>query len=372
MEFGLATLCSVPRYRYARDPDAEHTAIINDMNYIIAADRLGYKYGQITEHHFLDEYSHMSAPEVCLGYLAHATCNIHLLAGIFSPMPHINHPARLAERATMLDHLSGGRVEIATGRGAGSFETLAFMSNLQGMDETRPVWEDVVPEIPKMWTQDTYEGHASKYWNLPARRILPRPWKAPHPPLWYAAGNVSSWEAAGRKGLGVLGFSIDNLKIAEKAVKAYKAAVKNAEPIGSYTNDYLMAVVFCAVSYDRERAFSWMMGPEYAYNVSQMYRYHDTFPRAPGVPKWPEVLAPFSREAVREMQKGGTVVGTPEDAVAVFKQWQEVGVDGVLVSCPPDHLAATETLELIGRHVIPEIDKDPVHRTERFRDGARR
>jgi len=371
MEFGIATLCSVPNYRHERDNDAEHSAIMNDMNYIITADRLGYKYGQITEHHFLEEYSHMSAPEVCLGYLAHATTRIHLLAGIFSPMPHINHPARLAERAAMLDHLSGGRVEIATGRGAGSYETLAFMSNLQNMDETKAVWEDVVPEIPKMWTQDTYEGHASKYWNLPARRILPRPWASPHPPMWYAAGNVSSWEAAGRKGLGVLGFSIDNLKSAAKAVKAYKTAVKDAQPIGAYTNDYLMAVVFCAVSYEREKAFGWMTGPEYAYNVSQMYRYHNTFPRPAGIPEWPQLLTSMPREAIFEMQRNGSAIGTPEDALKAFKMWEEVGVDGVLVTCPPDHFAAVETIELIGRHVAPAIDKDPVHRTTRFRESLR-
>lgn len=370
MEFGLATLCSVPQAQRARNPDAEHDAILNDMSYIIAADRLGYKYGQLTEHHFLDEYSHMSAPEVCLGYLAHATNRIHLLAGIFSPMPHINHPARLAERAAMLDHLSGGRIEIATGRGAGSFETLAFMSNLQGMDETKAVWEDVVPEIPKMWTQQTYEGHSSKYWSLPSRKVLPRPWRAPHPPMWYAAGNVASWEVAGRKGLGVLGFSIDNLRTAEKAVKAYKTAVKSAEPIGSYTNDYLMAVVFCAVSHDRDEAFGWMTGPEYAYNISLMYRYHDTFPRAAGVPPWPQVLPPLPREAIYEMQKNGTVVGTPEDALQTFRMWEEVGVDGVLVTCPPDHLAALQTLELIGKYVVPKIDTDALHRTSRLRSGA--
>ena len=212
MEFGLSTLCAVPNYLLENDKNAEHSAIMNDMNYIVAADKQGYKYGQITEHHFLNEYSHMSSPEACLGYLACATDRIHLLAGIFSPMPTINHPARLAERAAMLDHLSDGRIEIATGRGAGSYETLAYMSDLEDMNETKTVWEDVVPEIPKMWTQDTYEGYASKYWNLPARSILPRPWKRPHPPLWYAAGNMSSWETAGRKGLGVLGFSIDKSK----------------------------------------------------------------------------------------------------------------------------------------------------------------
>lgn len=370
MELGISTQATVPCFRYETDPDAEHTAIMNDMNYAIMADRAGFKYVQLPEHHFLEEFSHMSSPEVALGYLAHATRSIHLLAGIFSPMPKINHPARLAERVAMLDHLSNGRIEFGTGRGAGGFETLAFMSDLESMNETKLVWEDVIGEFAKMWTQDVYEGHQSKYWSLPPRKVLPRPWKAPHPPMWYAAGNVSSWEAAARKGLGVLGFSIDTLDVAEKAVHAYKSAIGEARPVGAYTNDYLMAVTFASVSYDREKAEGAVTTRDYSYNISQMYRFHDTFPRAPGIPEWPQVLPPMPKEIVGGMRQGGAAIGTPEDALQAFRLWEKVGVDGVLVSLPSNHYAAMETIELLGRHVIPEIDKDRAHRTDRFRGAA--
>src|SRR5690606_7899025 len=128
-----------------------------------------------------------------------------------------------------------------------------------------------IPEFAKMWTQDVYEGHHSKYWSFPARKILPRPWKAPHPPMWYAAGNVSSWAQAGRKGLGVIGFSIDNFDMAKAAVKAYKSAIREAEPVGAYVNDYLMAVVHASVSHDRDKAIDWMAGHEHVHHITQMY-----------------------------------------------------------------------------------------------------
>ena len=132
-----------------------------------------------------------------------------------------------------------------------------------------------------------------------------------------------------------------------------------------------MAVVFSSVSYDREKAISALTGKEYAYQVSQMYRYHNTFPRPDGIPQWPELLPPMPREAIESMRENGSAIGTPEDALKTFKRWEEVGVDGVLVTPPPNHYAALETLELVSRHVIPEIDKDPTHRTSHFRANAK-
>src|SRR5262245_14214129 len=120
MEFGIFIQGFVPGYRREADPDAEHTALLQDIECVIAADKAGFKYVWATEHHFLDEYSHLSANDAVLGYLAHATERIHLGSGIFNPLPQVNHPAKVAERVAMLDHLSGGRFEFGTGRGAGT------------------------------------------------------------------------------------------------------------------------------------------------------------------------------------------------------------------------------------------------------------
>ena len=130
----------------------------------------------------------------------------------------------------MLDHLSNGRFEFGTGRGAGSHEILGFLPDMADLTGTREIWEDVIGEFPKMWMQDTYEGYDGKFWSLPPRKILPKPYKKPHPPMWYAAGNTSSYEMAARKGLGVLGFSVGDLEGAEKAVRSYKSAITEAEP----------------------------------------------------------------------------------------------------------------------------------------------
>src|SRR5437764_7856182 len=127
MEFGIFVQGYTPQFRRDEDPDAEHHALMNELELVKAADKAGFKYVWVVEHHFLDEYSHLSANDVVLGWLAHATERIHIGSGIFNPLPQVNHPAKVAERVAMLDHISGGRVEFGTGRGAGSHEILGFL-----------------------------------------------------------------------------------------------------------------------------------------------------------------------------------------------------------------------------------------------------
>src|SRR5579862_6982625 len=207
MELGLFIQMFTPQFRRDVDPDAEHHALMRELELVQAADRAGFKYVWVVEHHFLDEYSHLSANDVVLGYLAHATERIHLGSGIFNPLPQVNHPAKVAERVAMLDHLSDGRFEFGTGRGAGSHEILGFLDHegITDTSATKGIWEDVIGEFAKMWLEDTYQGYQGEYWSLPPRKVLPKPWRKPHPAMWYAAGNTSSYEMAAHKGLGVLG-----------------------------------------------------------------------------------------------------------------------------------------------------------------------
>src|SRR2546423_6291347 len=220
MEFGIFVQGYTPQFRRDKDPDAEHHALMNEIELVQAADKAGFKYVWVTEHHFLDEYSHLSANEVVMGYLAHSTKRIHLGSGIFNPLPMVNHPAKVAEKVAMLDHLSGGRFEFGTGRGAGSHEILGFLPGMKDLTGTREIWEDVIREFAKMWTQDEGEGYPGQFWSLPPRKILPKPWKKPHPAMWYACGNTPSYEMAGRRGLGVLGFSGGTLSDLEPVLKA--------------------------------------------------------------------------------------------------------------------------------------------------------
>ena len=93
MEFGVFIQNYNPGFRRDNEPDSEHHVIMEELEYVIAADKAGFKYVLVPEHHFLDEYSHLSANDVVAGYLAHATKRLHIGSGIFNPLPQVNHPA---------------------------------------------------------------------------------------------------------------------------------------------------------------------------------------------------------------------------------------------------------------------------------------
>ena len=371
MELGIFVQNYVPKFRREREPDAEHHVIMDELELVAAADRAGFKYVWLTEHHFLDEYSHLSANDVVAGYLAHSTQRIHIGSGIFNPLPQVNHPAKVAERVAMLDHISEGRFEFGTGRGAGSHEILGFLPGMTDLTGTREIWEDVIGEFKTMWLEEEYPGYQGKFWSLPPRKILPKPWKKLHPAMWYAAGNTTSYAMAASKGLGVLGFSIGDLAALESVLHAYKSEIANAEPVGAFVNDNVMVTTTAFVADDAGTARQRALDSSLTYLQSNVFRYHDTFPHPPEVPNWPELLPDLTPEMLDFMVGGGLVCGDPDQALEQCRRWESAGADqlvfGVGMATQSQQL---ETIRLLGEHVIPKIDTDPVHSTTRYREAA--
>ena len=374
MEFGVFIQGYVPQFRREGDPEAEHKALMEELELVIAADKAGFKYVWLTEHHFLDEYSHLSANDAVAGYLASATERIHIGSGIFNPLPQVNHPAKVAERVAMLDHLSGGRFEFGTGRGAGSHEILGFLhrEGITDTSATKEIWEDVIGEFAKMWTQETYEGYEGKFWSLPPRKVLPKPWGKGHPAMWYAAGNTTSYAMAARKGLGVLGFSVGELAELAPVLEAYKKEIVNAEPVGTFVNDNIMVTSGAFVAETTEEAVDAIMRSSMTYLQSNVFRYHDTFPRPEWVPPWPQTIPmPPIEEAQAMIGQPGAVMGNPDQALKGAQAWADAGADQLVFGLGSAERADDlKMIELLGEHVIPKIDTDPVHRTTRLREAA--
>jgi alkanesulfonate monooxygenase SsuD/methylene tetrahydromethanopterin reductase-like flavin-dependent oxidoreductase (luciferase family) len=374
MEFGIFIQGYAPKFVQDADPDYEHNVMFKELEIVKAADRAGFKYVWLTEHHFLDEYSHLASNDVMAGYLAACTDRIHIGSGIFNPLPQVNHPAKVAERVATLDHLTNGRFEFGTGRGAGSHEILGFLhhAGVTDTNQTKEIWEDVIREFPKMWTQDTYEGYEGKYWSLPPRKILPRVYKKPHPAMWYAAGNPPSYEMAARYGLGILGFSVQSIDDLAKLLDNYKKTIPNAEPIGAFVNDNIMVTSAATVREDSDEAARAFVAGRQNYLVSNVYRYHDTFPHPDNIPTWPDLIPDITyEEAKMAIGFPGVIMGNPDQALKACQDWESAGADQLVFGVGPESLESTlETIRLLGEHVIPKLDTDPVHRTTRFRDAA--
>jgi alkanesulfonate monooxygenase SsuD/methylene tetrahydromethanopterin reductase-like flavin-dependent oxidoreductase (luciferase family) len=368
VEFGLFnSACVLPQF----DGD-EHRRIMDEVAIVQAAERVGFKYTWATEHHFLTEYSHLSANEVFLGYLAAATSMIHLGSGIFNITPPVNHPARIAERVALLDHLSEGRFEFGMGRGSSTTEQKGF--GIAEPDITRDMFDEVVGEFRKMWAPGEYPGFDGRFFSMPARNVLPKPYSAPHPPMWVAAGNPSTFEKAARMGLGVLCFTIGGPESVKPLVELYKKEIEHADPVGEFVNDNVMVTTQLLCLEDGQRARHLGANLGMGYHRSLLLRYLDTFPRPAGVPEWPALLPDPTQEQIdAAIANGDTPYGTPDEVTRAIERYADAGVDQVvfgLLSSTMDRELAFETIETFGKHVLPTFDKDPAHRTTQQRTAA--
>ena len=158
MEFGIFHSGHVP---VGTD---EHERLLDEVTIAETADRSGFKYGWFTEHHFLREYSHISANEVVMPHILARTERIRVASGIINVTPPVNHPARIAERVAMMDHLSGGRFDFGTGRGSSTTEQAGF--GITDPDLTKEMYDEVMPEFRKMWGQDSY-SFDGRFFSMP-------------------------------------------------------------------------------------------------------------------------------------------------------------------------------------------------------------
>jgi alkanesulfonate monooxygenase SsuD/methylene tetrahydromethanopterin reductase-like flavin-dependent oxidoreductase (luciferase family) len=371
LEFGLFMGGYVPQSMRDTNPDAEHDRIMSELRLCEVGDQHNWKYAWFTEHHFLTEYSHISANEILMPYLAGRTERIHVGSGIINITPPVNHPARVAERVAMLDHVSGGRFEFGTGRGSSSTEQRGF--GIEDPELTKDMFDEAISEFRKMWADDTY-AFDGKFFSLPERNVLPKPYVKPHPPMWVAAGNPGTFEKAAQMGLGVLCFTGGSPQKMAPLVELYKKNIVNADPVGEYVNDNVAITTSFMCLEDRNEARELMTRSGNGRQQSLVFRYLDTFPKPPWVPEWPELIPDPTLEQIEAgWQSGASVVGTPDDCAAALQKWADIGVDQLIMgpsgSVYP-HELLERTVKLFGDEVIPRFDTDPEHSTSRYRREA--
>jgi alkanesulfonate monooxygenase SsuD/methylene tetrahydromethanopterin reductase-like flavin-dependent oxidoreductase (luciferase family) len=171
-------------------PERERQCILDCVSQAVLGEQVGFDRVWAVEHHALRWYAHMSAPEIFLTYIAAKTSTIRIGHGVVCMPFQYNHPVRVAERAAMLDILSGGRLDLGAGRGAPAPEMSLFGVEA---DRTPAEVEEALRIIANVWREDTFEWHGlldiDPHPVLPSRsrsRTLPCSW----PPR---SRTASSW-----------------------------------------------------------------------------------------------------------------------------------------------------------------------------------
>jgi len=131
-----------------------------------------------------------------LAILARVTKRARLLI-LGNPIAHRRDPVRVAEEMAMVDVISRGRLECGFVRGV-PYEVWCANSN-PGRSNER-MWE-AHDLILKAWTSHdgpfSFEGEFFHHRNV---NIWPRPYQAPHPPIWISSTSPGGSEQVGEKG----------------------------------------------------------------------------------------------------------------------------------------------------------------------------
>jgi alkanesulfonate monooxygenase SsuD/methylene tetrahydromethanopterin reductase-like flavin-dependent oxidoreductase (luciferase family) len=356
MKFGIFYEHQLPRPWGA---DSEYRLLQDSLTQIELADRLSYDYAWEVEHHFLEEYSHSSAPEVFLGAATQRTSRIRLGHGIIQ-LP-TNHPIRVAERVSTLDLLSGGRVELGLGEGQGPIELHPFGRRVR---DKREVWEEAVRVLVPCFTQDAVEYHG-QFFDFPARNVIPKPRQKPHPPLWVACSNIATIASAGQWGMGALGFQFVSPEAARAWVNRYYTSLtRDLRRLADYpvnANIAMVSAFMCAPTDEeaREKAAGWTF---FVFCLSHYGRHGMAEPGRGDM--WKLYQEWRHTPKAQETLKAG-LIGSPETIRRRLAEFEAANVDQVILlnqTGRTSHEDICGSLELFAREVMPEFHaREPLH-----------
>jgi alkanesulfonate monooxygenase SsuD/methylene tetrahydromethanopterin reductase-like flavin-dependent oxidoreductase (luciferase family) len=375
MKFGIFYELSVPR---PWDHESERRVYLNALEQVELADQLGFDYVWAVEHHFTEEYSHCSAPEIFLTACAMRTRSLHVGHGIVICVPQFNHPIKIAERAAVLDILSRGRLELGTGRSATWAELGGFRAN---PDDTKATWDEFVHCLPKMWTQERY-SYEGQFWSMPERAILPKPYQKPHPRMWVAVTSAGTDLDAADRGLGMLGLSYGSIADQEKKLVEYKRRVKNCTPAGEVVNDEASAMSFMYCHEDDEIAVRDGTPIFTTYNaLTNIFVMAREARPTKSYPSLGPLATPALKSGAGALDNKvpeGVLVGDPQRILNTVKRYESAGFDAVnflltgIESTPQEKILAS--LRLFAKEVMPHFRRDDPprqDRQERAAHGAR-
>ncbi len=382
MKFGIFYEHQLPR---PWSDDDEHRLYREALEQVELADRLGLDCVWEVEHHFLEEYSHSSAPEVFLAAASQRTRRIRLGHGIVQLPPAYNHPFRVAERIASLDLVSDGRVEFGTGESSAELELGGFGIE---REQKREQWAESLDAVTRMFVEQPFAGYRGRHLDLPPRAVLPRPLQKPHPPLWVACSRRETIHLAATKGIGALSFAFVESGEAKTWVDDYYATLASdaCVPAGFAVNANLAVVLPLLCHASEEEAIERGLDGAHFFGFSLAHYYvfgqhrpgltniADEFARKRAALGFDRSVAARTGEPLAAQMRRGPVaalrgaIGTPEQIRTLLRGYAEVGIDQVIFVSQAGrnrHEHICESLELFAREVMPEFREREDEREQR-------
>jgi limonene 1,2-monooxygenase len=338
---------------HATDDDPT-LALRRDLKLIEWLDELGFEEAWLGEHHSAG-FEIIDSPEVFIAAAAERTRRIRLGTGVVS-LPYHN-PLNVANRIIQLDHMTMGRVMLGVGPGA-----LVGDAAMYGIATTaqRDRMAQSLDVIMRLFRGETVTEKTDWY-ELNEARLHLLPYSRPHPEVAVTSVvSPSGARAAGRYGLGMICVSATQKDAFEALSPNWAMAQEIAGEHGNVMDrSKLRLLGTLHLAETREQARE-----NVRYGLEKQVRYIHTI--NPG--RYGNIAGKDLFDVVTE---GGTVIGTPDDAIAKIEAlWEKQGGFGVFLQSSNNWAnweATKKSYELYARYVVPHFRGANRHRIDSLR-----
>jgi flavin-dependent trigonelline monooxygenase, oxygenase component len=309
------------------DPSVDMREVArNTMEIVQMADEGGFEMVWAAEHHAI-EMTVAPNPFQLLAWFGGNTDNIRL--GVAVVQAPYWHPIKVAGEAGLLDLMSGGRLELALGRGAYQRE---FDRMMGGMDQHKGVayMQEMLPLLKELWAGDC--THDGELWQFPASTACPKPLQTPHPPLWVAARHPSTYDWALKHGCNIMSWALT--RPFSEVVKYKEQFDEALERAPGVERPRFLTMRHTAVYADAEegwKPFTDSMqrsGLQFESLFKQLGEIKNGFVEMPDTGSLEN-----STEYDPKMLRDNLVFGTPDEVIAKLRPYDDLGVDNFLYRC---------------------------------------
>lgn len=340
----------IPPYHDPR----EHPALAMERDLELAewVDKLGFDEVWVGEHHS-GGWEIQASPELFIAAAAQRTRQVRLGTGV-SSLPY-HHPYILAERIRQLDYLTRGRVMF--GVGPGSLPSDAYMLGIP-TSEARDRMDEAIEPLVRLLKGETVSAR-TKWFELQEARLQLLSYNESGVEIAVASQvSPTGARAAGRFGLSLLSIGATSSGAFNALASNWGIAEDMALEHGNTLNRSgwrLVGPVHVAETREQARKnVQWGLG-----------RWIDYISKAAALPLAPP---PGVDPIDFLVDTGFAVIGTPDDFVAQIERLQaQSGGFGCFLQLEvpwADWAETKRSYELIGRYVIPKVNKLNANRVE--------
>jgi alkanesulfonate monooxygenase SsuD/methylene tetrahydromethanopterin reductase-like flavin-dependent oxidoreductase (luciferase family) len=352
MHVGMAAVFQNPG-----QAQSDRDVYVNELRLAELAEPLGFESVWGVEHHFTD---YTMCPDVLqfLSYMAGRTRTVQL--GSMVVVLPWHDPMRVAEEVSMLDNLSGGRLILGMGRGAGKVEFDGFRLS---MDESRGRFVESA-EMLLRGLERGYCEYDGAFVKQPRAAIRPAPFKSFRGRTYAAAVSPESVRIMAELGVGILIIPQKPWKEVARELEAYREVYRQVNGVDA-PPPISAGWTFCDASSARAEEMARRYIGGYYQTVLDHYQFQgDHLAHTKGYEyygKMAEKIHQYGTDTVIDYFMNLQVWGTPEQCyekiLDIHARTGNSHYVGVFSYAGMPYDEAERNLRLFAQEVMPPLQK---------------